>query len=394
MFVAFAVNATAIMLVVSMVEGTRFIDVFRLPLALNVMHWLGNVFLGILGALVWAAEPVALDLDDRAGRARLRHLPALGRGHQGTRPDAQPVRGGLHARPPRWPATETFGDFLGLLEKLLPADQRGARRRRREHRRGAHLGGDPPPHGRRHGSGSARCVRRGARRHRSPDRPRRRRGGRPWGARGVSRARSSPRPSGSSSTDSRPRSPLGSADHRMYGKTLERARLSEIVSHTSDGVFTVDLEGRITTWNPAMHTLMGYSEDDAIGRRCEELLGLGLDRGPRRRRRRQRRTRRHDGDHEGRGTEGAPAPHEHDPRRRGGTARPDRRGSRRRRGDEGGADQARLRVDGLPRASLTADAAPRFPLEPRRGHRRRRSREAPRVLPDHAAAGAAIWSES
>ena len=62
MFVAFAVNATAIMLVVSMVEGTRFIDVFRLPLALNVMHWLGNVFLGILGALVWAAEPVALIL--------------------------------------------------------------------------------------------------------------------------------------------------------------------------------------------------------------------------------------------------------------------------------------------------------------------------------------------
>ena len=57
MFVAFAVNASAIMLVVSMVEGTRFIDVFRLPLTLNVMHWLGNVFLGILGALVWPPNP-------------------------------------------------------------------------------------------------------------------------------------------------------------------------------------------------------------------------------------------------------------------------------------------------------------------------------------------------
>jgi len=65
-------------------------------------------------------------------------------------------------------------------------------------------------------------------------------------------------------------------NHRLYGKTLERARLSEIVSHTSDGVFTVDLDGRITTWNPAMHTIMGYSEGDAIGRRYEDVLGLGL----------------------------------------------------------------------------------------------------------------------
>ena len=36
-------------LVVSMVEGSRFLEVFRLPLALNAFHWLGNMALGILG---------------------------------------------------------------------------------------------------------------------------------------------------------------------------------------------------------------------------------------------------------------------------------------------------------------------------------------------------------
>ena len=111
------------MLVVSMVEGTRFLDVFRLPLALNVLHWLGNMVLGILGALVWAAEPVAPDPVDRAGRARVHHVSALGREHRanGTR-CATCTRRDARSRP-RSPPTETFGDFLGLLEKLLPADR-------------------------------------------------------------------------------------------------------------------------------------------------------------------------------------------------------------------------------------------------------------------------------
>jgi PAS domain S-box-containing protein len=66
-------------------------------------------------------------------------------------------------------------------------------------------------------------------------------------------------------------------DHRVFGKTLERARLSEIVSHTLDGVFTVDRSGRITTWNPAMETLAGFDEQEALGRPCEDLLGLDRD---------------------------------------------------------------------------------------------------------------------
>src|SRR5262245_58488170 len=122
MYIAFAFNACAIMLVVSMVEGSRFRDVFRFPLALNAFHWLGNMALGILGALLIVEEPIALVLltvpiglayvtyrrwaQSIAERDQMRDLYEAGRALQG------PIA-----------ATEGFGDFLELLERLLPADR-------------------------------------------------------------------------------------------------------------------------------------------------------------------------------------------------------------------------------------------------------------------------------
>jgi PAS domain S-box-containing protein len=274
MYIAFAVNATAIMLVVSMVEGTRFIDVFRLPLALNVMHWLGNVALGILGALSWTLEPFALALmiapvalayltyrrwvDGIRERDQMRNLYEAGRALSG------PLA-----------TTESFGDFLGLLEKLLPADRvelvvvdentvavhtsNGIR-----HLTVDDAGPDPLD--------AFVAVRDGVA-------PQIALVGEGEDVRGVLAVYR-----GHALTATERvllegfASQIGARlrNHRVYGKTLERARLSEIVSHTSDGVFTIDTEGRITTWNPAMHALVGYTEAEAIGRRCEELLGLGL----------------------------------------------------------------------------------------------------------------------
>jgi PAS domain S-box-containing protein len=274
MYLAFAVNATAIVLVVSMVEGTRFIDVFRAPLALNVMHWLGNVALGILGALSWTLEPFALALmvapvalayltyrrwvDGIRERDQMRNLYEAGRALSG------PLA-----------TTESFGDFLGLLEKLLPADRvelvvvdentvavhtsNGIR-----HLTVDDTGPDPLD--------AFVAVRDGVA-------PQIALVGEGEDVRGVLAVYR-----GQVLTATERvllegfASQIGGRlrNHRVYGKTLERARLSEIVSHTSDGVFTVDTEGRITTWNPAMEAIVGYTEPEAIGRRCEELLGLGL----------------------------------------------------------------------------------------------------------------------
>ena len=274
MYVAFAVNATAIMLVVSMVERTRFLDVFRLPLAINVLHWLGNVALGILAALVWAAEPVALILmiapvglayvtyqrwvEGVKEREQMRSLYEAGR---------------VLSAP--MATTERFGDFLGLLEKLLPADRvelvvvddtavavhtsSGIR-----HLTIDDAGVDPLDAFVAVHSGVA---------------PQIALVGDGEDVRGVLAVY---RKEALTATERVLVDGFASQiaarlwNHRLYGKTLERARLSEIVSHTSDGVFTVDPDGLIRSWNPAMHAIVGYSEDDAIGKRCEELLGLGM----------------------------------------------------------------------------------------------------------------------
>ena len=274
MFVAFAVNATAIMLVVSMVEGTRFIDVFRLPLALNVMHWLGNVFLGILGALVWAAEPVALIL--MIAPVALAYV-TYQRWVEGIKERDQMrdlYEAGCTLSAPLATA-ETFGDFLGLLENLLPADRvelvvvdentvavhtsEGIR-----HLTVDDAGSDPLD--------AFVAVRSGV----APQIALVGDGDDVRGVLAVYRREALTATERVLLDGFATQIAARLRNHRLYGKTLERARLSEIVSHTSDGVFTVDLEGRITTWNPAMHKIMGYSENDAIGRQCEDVLGLGL----------------------------------------------------------------------------------------------------------------------
>jgi PAS domain S-box-containing protein len=272
MYIAFAFNASAIMLVVSMVEGSRFRDVFRLPLALNAFHWLGNMALGILGALLIVEEPIALVLltvpvglayityrrwaESIAERDQLRDLYEAGR-----------VLSGPLA------ATEGFGDFLGLLERLLPADRVEL----------VVVNGDRVSVHATTGVYSFTVDEKG-----------------PYPLEALVTVRSGIAPQIALVGDDEDvrgvvavyrSEPLGTKErmlldglasqiairlhnHRVYGETLERARLSEIVMHTSDGVFAVDRSGRVTTWNPAMRAIVGWAEEEAIGRRCQDLLGI------------------------------------------------------------------------------------------------------------------------
>jgi PAS domain S-box-containing protein len=64
-------------------------------------------------------------------------------------------------------------------------------------------------------------------------------------------------------------------NHRMFVETLEQARLVDIISDSSDGVFVVSPDQRILSWNPAMEDMSNVPAADAIGRPVLELLSVG-----------------------------------------------------------------------------------------------------------------------
>lgn len=52
----------------------------------------------------------------------------------------------------------------------------------------------------------------------------------------------------------------------------ERKKLGEIVDSTSDGIFTVDATGNVTSWNRAMEAICGHDHDAVAGVRGLDLL--------------------------------------------------------------------------------------------------------------------------
>lgn len=50
-----------------------------------------------------------------------------------------------------------------------------------------------------------------------------------------------------------------------------RRFLSRIIDSMADGVFTMDSEGNISSWNTSMERISGYSAKEALGKRCDLL---------------------------------------------------------------------------------------------------------------------------
>ena len=47
--------------------------------------------------------------------------------------------------------------------------------------------------------------------------------------------------------------------------------ISKIIDAMADGVFTMDVDGNISSWNPAMERISGYTAQEALGRTCQIL---------------------------------------------------------------------------------------------------------------------------
>lgn len=51
----------------------------------------------------------------------------------------------------------------------------------------------------------------------------------------------------------------------------------EILSHVSDGVYSVDRNGRITFWNQGAAVITGYASEEVLGRSCSDSLLMHTD---------------------------------------------------------------------------------------------------------------------
>ena len=47
--------------------------------------------------------------------------------------------------------------------------------------------------------------------------------------------------------------------------------INRIIDSMADGVFTMDDQGRISSWNPSMERISGYSATEALGETCQLL---------------------------------------------------------------------------------------------------------------------------
>jgi len=57
---------------------------------------------------------------------------------------------------------------------------------------------------------------------------------------------------------------MGTRTHAIWNFHL----VSKIIDSMADGVFTMDDQGRISSWNPAMERISGYTAEEALGKTC------------------------------------------------------------------------------------------------------------------------------
>ncbi len=60
-------------------------------------------------------------------------------------------------------------------------------------------------------------------------------------------------------------------------KTMELRYLANIVENSNDAIYSIDMDGRITSWNKTAEKLFGWKKEEVIGMHISELLPEGFE---------------------------------------------------------------------------------------------------------------------
>lgn len=62
-------------------------------------------------------------------------------------------------------------------------------------------------------------------------------------------------------------------DTELYSTTVERIELKTILANLQDGILTLDLDGKVTSVNPALCRMLGMTDEEIQGQACVAALG-------------------------------------------------------------------------------------------------------------------------
>ena len=274
MSVYVVLNQGLVARVISLAQRQTFLSILLPPLAVNLLHWVGNVAIGVTAGVMWWVFPAgALFMIPPLGLSYAAYMALLREMRERDR-----MRDLYEAGQVLLSRLESDGDFrpfLGLVARMLDADdvelvvvdERAVTIHDRE--------------------GSERLIRRrDDGEDRSPVDGYLR--ARPDLVPAVARVGSEADPRGTlavfrpKALQPAERSLLESLAAQIYVKLRhmrlfaesehQREQLEDVLGSTSDGIFVIEADGTLVSWNAAMERITGHPAEQAVGRSLSKLL--------------------------------------------------------------------------------------------------------------------------
>jgi PAS domain S-box-containing protein len=272
----FVVNAASVAGVISLVEGRPFLSVLIPPMGLNVMHWAGNVAVGILGSVLWTNLRIGLPLlvvplglsylAYRAWRHGMQERDRM----QGLYEAGQSLIAPLGA-------AVDFRPFLISVQRMLDAPEAEVVLVEKDEVAVHDASGTLSLRVASSDDGTADRRPEAYVRVRPRLTPQLGLIGGPDEVRGVlavyrEQALSDSERSLLEALASQVAVRLQNVG-LFFETVAQRTELEEILGHTSDGIFALSPDGTILSWNPAMERITAFTRPEVVGRPWDAVLG-------------------------------------------------------------------------------------------------------------------------